>query len=215
MARSPLSDADRNSAKLRGSEDRPVDSLTPLERATRLREEAGRVMSEIGLPEAVRPYGPLVVTGSCFLDLMVYPDLDLMFPRVSIEQLFQIAARLARSEKVFQVVFERSREPGLPAGLYLKPRIEAGQWGRPWKIDLWSLDPAIIDQRTAMMQSFKDRLTPALREHILRYKLSVMTAGNRTPMHSGYFIYKAFLDEGLSEFEQVTQYLRANGIRVG
>jgi len=66
-----------------------------------------------------------------------------------------------------------------------------------------------------MMQGFKNRLTDSLRQRIIRHKLSVMTREMRTPMHSGYFVYKAFLDEGLSDFAQVTQYLMANGIGVG
>jgi hypothetical protein len=171
-------------------------------------------MQEVRLPEIVRPYGQLVSTGSYFLDTMVYPDLDVMIPNVSIEQLFQIGAQLARSAKVFQVVFEQSQDSSLPGGLYLKPRIEYGNWGRPWKIDIWSLDHVIISQRMAMMQYYKDKLTEELREQIIGYKLSIMTPQHRTPLYSSYWVYKAFLEEGLRDHSEVTQYLKANGISV-
>jgi hypothetical protein len=41
-----------------------------------------------------------------------------------------------------------------------------------------------------------------------------MTSLKRTPIYSGYFIYKAFLDEGLTDFDQVTQYLISHEIQM-
>jgi hypothetical protein len=185
-----------------------------LERAKKLLQEADDVLDMLRLAEITRPYGELVPTGSYFLDTMVYPDIDVFLPTLPLEAIFAIGAGLAACEKVIQVVYEPSRDPSLPGGRYLKPRIQYGDWGRPWKVDIWSVDPQIIQRQIAPMLRFKERMTPALREKILRYKLSVLTAGHRTPMHSGFFIYQAFIDEGLEDFAAVTAYLRQNGISV-
>lgn len=188
--------------------------MEPLERAATLRREADVVLRQVRVYDILRPHGTIVPTGSYFLDVMVYPDIDLYLSRVSIGQLFEIGGQLAGSDLVFRVEFEKSNEPRLPGGLYLKPRIAYGDWGRPWKIDIWSLDDQVVEQLMQPMWHFQEKMTPELREQIIRYKLSVMTKLNRPPMYSGYFIYKAFIDEGMTEYHQVTDYLIANGIRM-
>src|SRR5512135_3315052 len=87
-----------------------VNTMDPLERASKLRQEADLVLQKVGVYDILRPYGRIVPTGSYFLDVMVYPDIDLMMSKVSVEQLFQIGGRLASSAMVFQVVFEKSRD---------------------------------------------------------------------------------------------------------
>ena len=187
-------------------------SLNPVERAAALRQEADSVLQEVKLYEIVRPYGQVVPTGSYYLDVMMYPDIDLYISKVSVEDLFDIGAQLAKCEMVYQVVFEKSRTAQLPGGLYLKPRIERGEWGRPWKIDVWSLEDAVIDAKMEEIRRFKEEMTAQVRERILRYKYSVLTKNHRTPMYSGYHICKAFIDEGLTDFGQVTEYLVERGI---
>lgn len=192
----------------------PQQQYEPLALAERLHQQAGQVLSDLRLAEIIAPYGAITPTGSYYLNVMVYPDIDIYLPKVSIAQLFSVGGQLAQAEGVVQAVFEQN-DPMMPGGLYFKLRIANNAWGRPWKVDLWSLDPDLLEQKMAPMRHFLDCMTPELRRQILRYKLSVLTSTGRTPMYSGYFIYKAFIDEGLTDFEQVTQYLRANGIQLG
>jgi len=189
--------------------------MLPLERARKLRQEADVVMGLFKIDEILRSYGKVFPTGSYFLDAMVYPDIDLYITKVNIEQLFKIGAQIARSELVIQVVFERSDDPiRLPQGLYLKPRVNYGDWGRPWKIDIWSLEEEVILKLLVDMHHFKKQMTPSLREQIILYKSSMMTSQLRTPKYSGYYIYKAFIDQGLTDFDNVTQYVVSCGIQM-
>jgi hypothetical protein len=189
--------------------------VQPFERAAKLRQEADLVLGLIRLDDILRPYGKVFPTGSYFLDVMVYPDIDLYIPKVSIDQLFEIGAQIASCGLITQVVFERTDDPvNMPEGLYLKSRVKYGEWGRPWKIDIWSLEEKIILNKMADMHHFRVKMTTGLREKIISYKLAVMTSQKRTPMYSGYYIYKAFIDEGLTDFDNVTQYLISNGIQI-
>jgi hypothetical protein len=188
--------------------------VDPLERAAALRQEADIVLDRAGLLENLSTLGPVTPTGSYYLDLMAYPDIDLQVPAVPIPALFQAAGRIAQNELVTALNFEKSDDPGLPGGLYLKARVQYGDWGRPWKVDIWSLDEALIARRMAEMRHFQQLLTPQLREQNIRFKASILTPELRTPMYSGYFIYKAFLEEGLRDPAAVTAYLVKNGIQL-
>jgi len=188
--------------------------MDPLQRSAVLRQEADLILQKVRLYEILEPYGRIVPTGSYYLDIMVYPDIDVYMSKVSVEELFAIGGRLAMCDMVYQVVFEKSRTAGLPGGLYLKPRIEYGQWGRPWKIDIWSLEDKLIDEKMADMLRFKQAMTAEVKERILRYKYSILTECRRTPMYSGYYICRAFIDEKLTDHKAVTQYLAEHGIRM-
>jgi hypothetical protein len=189
----------------------PID---PLQRSARLKEEADFILQAVNLYPIVQPYGRITPTGSYYLDVMAYPDIDLYLSKVSVTELFAIGGQLAACDLVYRVVFEKSQTTRLPGGLYLKPRIRYGEWGRPWKIDIWSLADEVIDRQMAEIHRFKQAMTAEIQEQIIRYKHAILTASQRTPMYSGYHIYKAFIDEGLTDFQAVTAYLVEQGIRI-
>jgi hypothetical protein len=186
----------------------------PLVLANKLHAEAGKIIREIRLDEILEPMGGFVTTGSYFLDLMVYPDLDLYVPKVSIPRIFEATGQMVDSDKVIRVTFENEEHPIIPGGLYLNLRVNYGGWERPWKVDLWWLDADVIEEKMEVMHHFKQLLTPEIRAEIIRYKFSLINSVGRTPQFSGYFIYKAFLDEGLRDPGQICQFLIANGIKM-
>ena len=192
----------------------PMKIHPPIERAALLRQEAVYILQETGLLRSLARRSKVTFTGSYFMDTMVYPDLDMYVAEVPREEMIQIGAEAAASPLVLQVVFEKGDLPSLPGGLYLKVRVEYGNWGRPWKLDIWSIRAALIEEKQQEMERLRQKMTPEYRKQIILYKDSLITTENRTPMFSGYFIYKAFLDEGLSDPIQVTQYLVRQGISV-
>jgi hypothetical protein len=189
--------------------------MDPLVRSLELRQEADLILQRTGISSLLASYDRFVPTGSYFLDVMVYPDIDLYVSKVTLEQARQLHDQLAVSPLVYEVTLKESDEPALPGGIYIKPRISYGAWGRPWKVDIWSIDDALIDEKMVDMLRFQAQMTPHLREQIVRYKISILTPKHRTPMYSGYFVYKAFIDEGITDFERVTEFLIANGIHMG
>lgn len=187
----------------------------PLERAKAIKREADALLEKVKVFQILTPYGKVTPTGSYLLDTMVYPDIDLHISKVSIPTLFEIGGKLAAHELTIEVVFQKSNVANLPGGLYLKARFDYGDWGRPWKLDIWSLDDSLVEKQVLEMNRLQEKMTEELREAIIRYKYSVMTDQYRTPRYSGYFIYKAFLDEGIRDIGEVTKYLVENGIEMG
>jgi hypothetical protein len=186
--------------------------MKPIERSAKLKSEAGELLRQIRLAELCRDIGELTPTGSYYLDLMIYPDIDLYLPPATPRQLFQVATHLVENHPVVRVNFLNGGPGELKDALYIKPVIATGEWERPWKIDVWAVDESIIESKQAKLDTFRAKLTPELRELILDYKFSILTAENRTPMFSGIHIYRAVLDHGLRDFGEITAYLIEQGI---
>jgi hypothetical protein len=190
--------------------------MTPEQRSKILRKEADAVMTMIDLKKHCADIGEITPTGSYFLDCMMYPDIDLYIPLVPAGVFLGLATKLAQYECVRAINFEKGgpEDGDLAHGFYLKPRIAYGNWGRLWKIDIWSLSEEVIRDKQGMLEDIKKRMTSAQKRIILDYKYSILTEEKRTPMFSGFFIYQAVVDQGMTDFNDITTYLRDNGIRV-
>lgn len=168
----------------------------------------------IDLRRHCAPIGKVVPTGSYYMNLMMYPDIDLYLPHTTIDKLFVLAAKFAKIKYVDKVVFQKGDKGDLAGGYYIKPRIKYGKWGRPWKVDIWSLPVRIINKKQKELRNLKERMTPQQRRLILEYKYSILTDQRRTPMFSGIYIYRAVIDHGMTDRKKITKYLKANGIKM-
>ncbi len=187
-------------------------TMTPEERSRALRTEADEVLELIRLRELCAPVGELTPTGSYYLDLMMYPDVDLYLPPTTPETLLRIAAEIAKDTRVQRINYIRGGPGDLKDGLYIKPVLAHGDWGRPWKIDIWSLPPDVVGRKQAELDDLSARMAPHHRAIILNTKYQLLTDEGRTPMFSGIFIYQAVIDNGLEELHDVVEYLKANGV---
>lgn len=170
------------------------------------------MLDYVNLRQLLKPLGPVVETGSYFMDLMMYPDIDLNLPLTNPEQLLGVAAELSKLDCVRRIVYRRGMPGELKDSFYIKPEIAYGEWGRDWKVDIWSMPAPLLGSQREHMTDLKHRMTRAQREIILRTKYRLLNSEGRTPMYSGIFIYRAVINEGLSEFEGIVGYLSENGI---
>jgi hypothetical protein len=192
----------------------PHEIMTPEERSHILRAEADEILEMVHLREYCSEIGELIPTGSYFLDLLMYPDIDLYLPHASPETVMRVGVKLAGHDCVRKIIFERKSEGELTGGIYLKPYIEYGDWERPWKIDIWSLPMRIIEEKQAELRRLGEKMTADHRCRILDYKFRVLTDEGRTPMFSGIHICRGIVDNGMKDFDSITEYLREQGIKV-
>ncbi len=186
--------------------------MTPDDRSRALRQEADQVLDLIRLQELCAPLGTLMPTGSYFMDLMMYPDVDLYLPPTTPQKLLGVAVELSKHDCVQRINYIRGGPGDLKDGLYLKPVVTHGRWERPWKIDIWSLPSSVVEKKQAELDDMRTRMTPEHRAVILDTKYRLLTDAGRTPMFSGIHIYKAVIDNGLAELNDIVEFLKRNGI---
>ena len=186
--------------------------MTPEDRSRALKQEADEVLALIGLNELVASIGPLMSTGSYFMDLMMYPDIDVNLPLTTPDKLLGVGVDLSKLACVKKLRYLRGGEGDLRDSFYLKPEISYGNWGRLWKVDIWSHPAPFLEKSHAEMTDLKSRMTAAHRTLILDTKYRLLTPEGRTPMYSGIFIYRAVINHGMTQQTEIETYLTDNGI---
>ena len=181
---------------------------------------AGAKLLACGLDRLLRTYGDVFYSGSYYLNLMAWADIDVLLPldpsQDYLSRFLDLGPRLASVCEVISLRFKnhvRYPEVTLPQGLYWGVRAES-ELSLPWKLDIWALPSAAIDANRRELDRLKAKLTPQNRARILEIKQALLTPDGRTPVFSGYHTYCAVLDHGLGTVEAVKDYLMSKGVDV-
>lgn len=190
-----------------------------LEAEAKLQQEAKTLLQNKSLWEPFLTKGKIIPCGSFDLGLLVYGDLDVYFePHDPREVTATFAAAMEQAGKMDEIQtirFERDlykREPKALQGLYLQFKFDNGI--RVWQIDIWSVDKAQQDAFLKEHEARKEKLKPQTRELILKLKRELMADKGKAPSFCSFHVYKAVLEEGLTELEDIKTYLVKQGIKL-
>jgi hypothetical protein len=193
------------------------DHLTPMGTASHLMDAANKLL-EAGLLAVLETCGPVYYTGSYYLDLLAWPDLDIYLPLSQSESyLSRFLALGQQVGSVCDLVSLRFKnhikypEPPMPEGLYWGVIVQQTPILR-WKVDIWALPEYQILSLRQELDRLKAKLTPENRALILGLKQALIMPHGRTPPLSGYHIYCAVLDHAIESLEDVKQYLIEKGV---
>lgn len=187
-----------------------------------LQGEAEAVMEDLDLATALEAIGVPIRTGSSALGVMVKPDIDVTIACTTLDlavfdAVTQLAARLSRHERVWQVSFRDDTgdwniDPDTyPDGLFLNVRYRSAR-PRDWGLDLWFVDQPERQPDLAHLRTLLPRLTDETREAILRIKEEWTPRPEygrevNGTLVNGTLIYEAVLDGGVRTLPDFAEWL--------
>jgi len=186
-----------------------------------LQGEAEAVLNDLDLTAALEAVGDPIRTGSSALGVMVKPDIDVtvacaVLDFATFDAVTQLATRLARHERVWQVTFRDdtgswNAEPAkYPDGLYLQVRYRSA-WPRDWSLDLWFVDQPERQPDLMHLRTLLPRLTDETRAAILRIKEAWTSRPEYGRSVNGTVIYLAVLDGGVRTLPDFAEWLEEAG----
>ena len=193
-------------------------SVDVIQISDQLQAEANELLNSPSLWSPFSTSGTIRVSGSAYLGVLIFPDLDVYFEEAEgcpILEVFSNAAKqFITNEQITSLEFEKNmhkRYPkDVPEGLFLQYWIHNGL--RLWKVDIWCVkDKGILRKKLKETTDLKARIGPKQRELILAAKYKLMLPFGRTPVGSSYLVYQAALKQRLDSVEEIISYVRARG----
>ena len=176
-----------------------------------LHKEAERILLELNLINFLSRLGKPTIVGSFALNLMSWPDIDIVVvSEMEIQGYLDTANYLFQKQNVYSLNlqdFRKSIYSDRPQGLYcgvcylVKPKTF-------WKIDIWFLpDAKALD----LVKSVKSKLNDKNRLTILKIKNEMRESTKHGKEVSGMDVYKAVLEKGVKNLTEFRSYLKNQG----
>lgn len=145
-----------------------------MENSDKLKTEADQILYDHGLLMMLSTYGTTHISGSYYLNLMTWRDLDIYLEVESIEKFdhFKLGNEINRAFNPVKMSYRNeliSQTPGLPAGLYWGIYLGNERKGA-WKIDIWVLETVECLRLVDHCKRLNEILTVDNRRNILAIK---------------------------------------------
>ncbi|HEX2944847.1 MAG TPA: hypothetical protein VHT96_02705 [Clostridia bacterium] len=177
-------------------------------------KEADDILYKMSLLDELKKYGDVFITGSYYLNLMTWRDLDLYIDNsnMSNEHFFRLGHDIASIIQPHRMHYRNEfigNSQGLPKGLYwgiYTNIIEPGTW----KIDLWAVDSMQFAGFKNDVNKLKSKIDSYKREMILEIKANVCNHPFYRKEFTSVDIYQAVLDESVINLEEFKKWLKEN-----
>jgi len=178
------------------------------EKQKKLHKQAEKILKDLNLIEVLKKYGVPKIVGSYALELMSWPDIDIVvITEPNYKHYLNLVNYLFEKEDIYSLNlqdFRKSIYPDRPQGIYcgisyiVKPNTF-------WKIDVWFFpDVKAFD----VINEVKSKLTDINRAIILKIKNEMREKIKHGKEISGIDVYKAVLENGVRDLEGFRQYLK-------
>jgi hypothetical protein len=192
-----------------------MNDLEYIKKQKLLHNKALAIIADLRLIELLNKFGEVRIVGSVELELMSWPDIDLVvFSEPNITNFLEVISELFPKTSVYSMNiqdFRKSIYPDRPHGIYCglnyleKPH-------NFWKIDIWFL-PKEEDQAIRTVKWVKERINDRDRAIILKIKNEMREKLEFGKKISGMEVYKAVLDKNVKNLKEFKDYLSKTGWR--
>jgi len=183
--------------------------------ALSIRSNATAVLKSKNIEEMIKGTGDLYYTGSYFLDLMTWNDIDMQIVLKDgfdpTEILCNLSCQIAKDESFIEarlINFQGNYKPKMPRGVYLGLKLNCPNLGGMWKLDIWCLSKPDFDKNRALIETLKSKLNTNNRDLILEFKHELMSQTGRVPTMKSHFLYQAILLEDKADKESIYNFLK-------
>lgn len=190
-----------------------------LNKSQKIKKAADVFLHDKQISKILSAYGEVIFTGSYATDLMTWNDIDiqLIIPKSTDPiDAFSILARhfLADTDvaKVKIMNCTPGKKPSMPIGVYMGIDYKIFGTETKWKMDIWALDEEYLEADRKLKAMIILKITPDLKELILKLKFSLTAAFGRVPQLGSYYIYQAVFQYNLSEETKIIEFLKDHGV---
>lgn len=177
---------------------------------TEIMNEASDILHKKGLYSILKKLGEPHVSGSYWLEMMTWRDLDIYVANDSISQdlFFEVGKEISICLQPTKMNYRNEfigRTSHLPRGLYWG--VHANVFNQPWKIDIWVLELDEVSRKQDALQEIKVRMNQGKRKIILDLKSQLHSHPKYRKEFFSVDIYNAVIDGEAHSVEEFKVWL--------